>query len=104
MFAAPGPGIADGFKPIGATIPVGAGYIPVSYNQFKSGVGTTLSNQKANQFGIGYVHNLSKRTALYGTYARLSNKNGASFAVAGAPASAVNGSSSGMEFGLKHSF
>jgi len=89
---------------IGATIPVGAGYIPVSYNQFKSGVGTTLNNQKANQFGIGYVHNLSKRTALYGTYARLSNKNGASFAVAGAPASAVNGSSSGMEFGLKHSF
>jgi len=86
---------------IGATIPMGAGYIPVSYNQYSSKVGTSA---KANQFGIGYVHNLSKRTAVYGAYARISNKNGAAFAVANAPAAAVNGSSSGFEVGLRHSF
>ncbi len=28
---------------------------------------------KANQLPLGYVHNLSKRTALYGTYAYLKN-------------------------------
>ncbi|MDQ0572091.1 hypothetical protein QFZ42_003925 [Variovorax paradoxus] len=34
---------------------------------------------------LGYVHNLSKRTALYATVARVSNKNGAALTV-GAPA------------------
>ena len=86
---------------VGATIPLGAGYIPVSYTQYKSDVGTKPS---ANQFGIGYVHNLSKRTALYTAYARISNKNGAAFAVANSPAAAVNGASSGFEVGLRHVF
>jgi len=86
---------------VGATIPLGAGYIPVSYTQYKSDVGTKPS---ANQFGIGYVHNLSKRTALYTAYARIGNKNGAAFAVANSPAAAVNGASSGFEVGLRHVF
>jgi hypothetical protein len=36
------------------------------------------------QWGIGYVHNLSKRTALYTTFARASNHDGARVAVGGA--------------------
>ncbi|WP_409350601.1 porin [Variovorax sp. Sphag1AA] len=36
---------------------------------------------KANKFAIGYVHNLSKRTALYATVARVNNKDGAALSV-----------------------
>ncbi len=31
---------------------------------------------KADQFALGYAHNLSKRTAVYGTYAYIKNKDG----------------------------
>ena len=86
---------------IGATIPMGAGYIPVSY--MKTDINNTASSN-ANQFGIGYVHNLSKRTAVYTSYASISNKNGAAFSVGGGVGGAANKTSSGMEFGVKHSF
>jgi predicted porin len=89
---------------IGAQIPVGAGYIPVSFISYKS-TGSASNGFKADQFAIGYVHNLSKRTALYANYAKLDNKGGAKFNVTGAPAgAAANGTSSGYEAGLKHSF
>jgi predicted porin len=89
---------------LGATIPLGAGYIPVSYNNYKS-TGSASNGLKASQLGIGYVYNLSKRTAVYTTFAQISNSGGASFAVSGAAgAAAVNGKSSGMEFGVRHSF
>ncbi len=86
---------------IGAQIPVGAGYIPVSYNDLRSSNGTSV---KANVFGIGYVHNLSKRTSVYTSYANLSNKNGAAFGVSGGLAGVADKRSSGIEFGVKHSF
>ncbi len=86
---------------IGATIPMGQGYIPVSLN-FNSQ--NNAGNSKATQFGIGYVYNLSKRTALYTTYAQISNRNGAAFGIGGGVTGAVNQRSSGAEFGLKHSF
>jgi hypothetical protein len=42
---------------------------------------------------------------LYGTYAHLTNDGGAAFAVGTPPAvTAVNLSSSGYEFGIRHSF
>jgi predicted porin len=86
---------------IGAQIPVGAGYIPVSYNDLRSSGGT---NVKANQFGVGYVYNMSKRTSVYTNYASLSNKNGATFGVSGGLAGVADKRSSGIEFGVKHSF
>jgi predicted porin len=36
-----------------------------------------MSKGKADQFALGYVHNLSKRTSVYGTYAYIKNKDGA---------------------------
>lgn len=86
---------------IGAQIPVGAGYIPVSYNSVKQ---NNTAGSKASQLGIGYVHNLSKRTSLYTSYARISNKNGAAFGVSGGVGGAANQNSSGFELGVKHSF
>jgi predicted porin len=86
---------------LGAKIPVGAGYIPVSYNMAKQ---NNAANTKAAQFGIGYVYNLSKRTSVYTSVASLSNKNGAAFGVSGGLAGVANKTSSGFEFGVKHSF
>ena len=92
------------FTLIGAQIPMGAGYIPLSYTTGKN-KSAAANGQQSNQFAIGYVHNLSKRTALYANYASLKNKNGAALNVAGAPAGATaNGTSSGYEAGIKHSF
>ena len=91
---------------IGAKIPMGAGYIPVSYAVAKN----NTNSQEANQFAIGYVHNLSKRTALYTAYSSISNKNGAGFTFlggnggynAGLTAAGANGT--GIDLGIRHSF
>jgi predicted porin len=52
---------------------------------------------------IGYVHNLSKRTRAYGTYANVKNSNGAAAVLGGATAVA-NKASSGFDIGMTHSF
>jgi len=91
---------------IGAKIPMGAGYIPVSYAVAKN----NTNSQEANQFAIGYVHNLSKRTALYTAYSSITNKNGAGFTFlggnggynAGLTAAGANGT--GIDLGIRHSF
>jgi predicted porin len=85
---------------IGVTAPVGAGEVRASYSSYKTDAAGT---PKSNQFALGYIHNLSKRTALYATLARVSNSGGASTALNGAATSA-NGSSTGYDFGVKHSF
>ena len=95
---------------LGGTIPVGAGYIPLSYGSIKV---NNAASWKANQFALGYVHNLSKRTAAYATYSHISNKNGANFTFLGgngggnpgfAGTAAAAGSGTGIDIGVKHSF
>jgi len=69
---------------IGATVPVGPGLIRASYSQVKYKPDDALvpfnfyndGSARASQFAVGYVHNLSKRTALYATLSRISIKNG----------------------------
>ena len=87
---------------LGGLIPLGAGEVRVAYSTYKAKIGSA-SVGKSNKFALGYVHNLSKRTALYGTYARVSNKDGASFALNGS-STAANNSSNGYDFGVRHSF
>ena len=110
---------------IGATIPVvGYDLIRVSYsavrynNTSTNALGTTanffgFNNQpEADKFAIGYVYNFSKRTAVYATFAYLSNKNGAALTVGGpayytAPIAGfapVPDKSYGYDLGLRHSF
>ena len=67
-----------------------------------SGAGT--DGNDARQVAVGYEHYLSKRTALYATYAHLSNEGVAAFVVGTPPAAKAGASSSGYEFGIKHSF
>jgi predicted porin len=94
---------------VGAIVPVGAaGEVKASIHRVNlSGrVGATVTDANdATQVGLGYVHNLSKRTALYTTVSRISNSGAATFVVPGGPAGiAGGGNSSGFEAGLRHTF
>jgi len=85
---------------IGATAPVGQGLIRASYSTTEV---DATGGASSKQLALGYVHNLSKRTQVYATYARVTNDNGATYALNGAT-TAANQSSSGMDFGIKHNF
>jgi predicted porin len=102
---------------LGATVPVGPGLIRVAYSAVKYDFNLpttpffTTDDPKANKFAIGYVHNLSKRTALYATVARLRNKNGAGLTLGGpAFVTTLSGAayapktSTGYDFGIRHAF
>ena len=85
---------------IGGLIPVGAGEIRLAYSRSKNNAAVSA---RTNKYAIGYVHNLSKRTALYTTFARVSNSGGAAQALNGA-VTAANAKSTGYDFGVRHSF
>ncbi len=86
---------------IGSLIPVGAGEIRVAYSRYRVEVAGT--EPQSSKLALGYVHNLSKRTALYATVARVNNKDGAATALGGA-STAANENSTGYDFGIRHSF
>jgi predicted porin len=69
-------------------------------------VGTTaIDANDAKQIGLGAVYNLSKRSAVYAHYARISNKGAATFVVPGGPAGIAGGkTSTGYEVGVRHTF
>jgi predicted porin len=85
---------------IGALVPVGPGEIRLAYSTYKNNLAGT---PKTNKWALGYVHNLSKRTAVYATYARLKNSGGAAQALNGS-GNAANQNSTGYDFGIRHSF
>jgi predicted porin len=66
--------------------------------------GTPRSGNDAHMWGIGFVHELSKRTALYGTYADIRNQGQGTYGVSGGLAPTPGGHSGGLELGLRHSF
>jgi predicted porin len=94
---------------IGALVPVGAGEVRASYSEYRWDFGAA-GEPRARKFAVGYVHNLSKRTAVYATIARARNSDG----FVGAPrvalgastfgAGTINGSSTGYDIGIRHSF
>lgn len=86
----------------GVIVPVGQHELKFSYVNSK-GDGP-LNGVDADQFALGYIYNLSKRTALYGHYAQIKNKGGAAFVVGAGPGNATNDKSTGYEVGLRHSF
>lgn len=89
---------------LGVSAPVGAaGVVKAAYNNYKD----SDSSAKAQQFSLGYVHSLSKRTALYGTYAYLKNKNGADLTLNGAFSAAGlkdGKKQQGIQVGVRHAF
>jgi predicted porin len=104
---------------LGATVPVGPGLIRLAYSTVKYNNVTRLNQvfgvldaPKADKWALGYVHNLSKRTALYASVGRVNNKNGADLTVGGPnyyTTTSLTGpltpkSSTGYDFGMRHAF
>jgi predicted porin len=73
----------------------------VAQSERKSAAG--VANGTTRRYGVGAVHNLSKRTALYTSLAKLANSNGAGMVLNGAT-TAANQGSTGLDVGLKHTF
>jgi predicted porin len=85
---------------IGGLFPVGAGEIRAAYSRYET---DAAGNPESKKIALGYVHNLSKRTAVYTTWARVRNSGGAAQALNGS-ATCINTSSSGLDLGVRHSF
>ena len=100
---------------IGLSAPVGGvGEVKAQYAFYdQKGYNTVNSSAKAHQFSLGYVHNLSKRTALYGTVAYLKNKGTSSLGLDAAGsysgANSIGGvnagqNQTGAQVGIRHAF
>ena len=89
---------------LGTVVPVGANELRLGYSRYSVDVqGTALVDPSASKVMVGWVHNFTKRTATYATYAHVSNSGGWATALNGAVTN-PNGSSSGYELGLRHAF
>lgn len=97
---------------LGVSAPVGAaGEVKASYNHYRLSAAGAGATPKANQLSLGYVHNLSKRTALYGTASYIANKKsgGADFALNSEIANTAGlkkngGKQGGVQVGIRHAF
>ena len=91
---------------LGTTVPLGSGTLKFSYAKSKGNFGATAPNADATQLAFGYVYDLSKRTAVYTTYSRIKNSDGARFyaSSSGPFRAGTNFTSTGYEFGIRHSF
>jgi predicted porin len=85
---------------VGVHVPVGAHLLRAAVSQYKANAATEPATRK---FAIGYVYNMSKRTALYTSVARVSNKGAAAMALNGST-TAAGASSSGFDVGVRHTF
>jgi predicted porin len=118
-------GLKEDFYDLSVGVPLGQGEFKAAFAkaQDKGTQGTAnLNNSDATLWGIQYIYNLSKRTALYGGYASIDNDPCSSRSVLGgtigsnttAPqvgncaAATTNGlagkKSDGFNIGVRHSF
>lgn len=91
---------------VGAVMPMGASSFKFSYAKSSGEFSDTVRDGDATQLGLGYQYDLSKRTALYANYSRVKNNNGARFYASGSGLlnAGTNFTSTGYEFGVRHSF
>ncbi|MFP5483217.1 MAG: porin, partial [Gammaproteobacteria bacterium] len=89
---------------IGASLPLGPGRLRASYGSIKFDNLTPAADPKASKYAVGYVYPMSKRTSVYASYARVSNKNGLAMTTIGATGAVASRSASGMDFGISHTF
>lgn len=90
---------AKGYS-LGTSIPVGAHQFKAAYSAYET---DAAGNPHAGKLSLGYVYALSKRTAVYATWARVANRGGAAFALNGST-TAPNLASRGYDLGLRHNF
>lgn len=113
----------DGYL-VGATVPVGPGLIRASFGRVKYAAGRTglpvdaTQGASASQWALGYVHHLSRRTALYATFARVRIRDGQNDKAIGSVTSGSDApypgylvasgwrphSAMGYDFGIRHTF
>jgi predicted porin len=94
---------------LGVVAPIGLGQLKAAYTHANASGTNAFTNASidandANQFAVGYVYNLSKRTAVYGTAAYVKNKGAATFNVNSALALNGGQKSTGAEVGIRHAF
>jgi predicted porin len=87
---------------VGTQWEVGPGEVRFAYTTLKA---DGVAND-ANQWAIGYVYNLSKRSALYANYSVVDNDGtGTKFTVgSGNNVTTPGGNSTGYQIGMRHSF
>ncbi|TWI63534.1 putative porin [Pseudoduganella lurida] len=86
---------------VGVQIPVAGktGKVIVSYIYADD---REFANRDAKQWALGYTHDISKRTTAYVSYARIDNRNGASYTVGGN--TEVGTGDTAFNVGVRHSF
>ncbi len=77
---------------LGATAPVGPGLVRLAYSQIKYSSDLAGPDPRSRKLAVGYIHNLSKRTALYTNYARVITNGQAGL------------QSNGFDVGVRHAF
>lgn len=85
---------------LGLRLPVGAHEFKAQASRYSS---TAANSPRSSKVSAGYGYHLSRRTTLYGIVARVGNSGGAARTIGGAVAGA-NGSATGFDVGVKHSF
>jgi predicted porin len=83
----------------GVTVPLAGGNLLASYVKHND---RTSADKDATQFGVGYQYPLSKRTALYTSFARIQNRNGAGILVGNATETGTG--TKGFNAGVVHNF
>jgi predicted porin len=92
---------------VGVTVPFGQNEVKASWNRadLDGRVGSvSIDGNGAQQWGLGFVHHLSKRTAIYATAARIDNKGTVAFVIPGGSTITAGGKSTGVETGMRHVF
>jgi predicted porin len=84
---------------LGVTVPFGPHALMASWIHKDD---RDAANRDANQWAIGYRYRLSKRTDLYTAYARIDNRNGASYTVGSAIESGSGDRAASA--GIRHTF
>jgi len=99
-----GAGIKQTLWGVGGAYAMGATTLKASYFSNDSS-GGTVGTRDATQMAFGFVHALSKRTDIYGTYSRVNNDAGASYTAGGGGSALTAGrDSSAFEVGVKATF
>jgi predicted porin len=84
---------------IGTTVKLGGGSLMASYIKHND---KSVLNHDASQLGVGYNYALSKRTSIYTAFAKISNKNGATFTVGNATEAGTGNKA--LNLGVVHNF
>ena len=102
------PAVADGkinAYALGLSAPVGAaGVVKAQYALYDQ----KIIDSKAHQLSVGYDHNLSKRTAVYGIVSYLKNKDASNMGLSSKSLNTTGpgagNSQTGVQVGIRHAF